>query len=156
MTRPIRLCPSIVALVISLLGAGRCAAQPCPAAVDSPQGSVAFGSTACSLDSTLQARELEPENTGLLGIFTRDGAPLHRIGVLPPGARNVLKALAWSSDNTLAAMYHAGSGGFVVLISGRSGEILREIPIDRWSHSMRFSADGGKLIFDGPVERAVR
>jgi hypothetical protein len=119
-----------------------------PATVDSPHGSVPFGAKAYSPDGKLLAQEIEPKNTGTIGLYAvgSSDAPLRVIEVrthLAGRFPNDLKGLAWSPDSaSIAVMYHHDGGGHISVVRVDTGTESKCFRIDGWPHSMAFSKDG--------------
>ncbi|GEM_PF-1013134 len=107
-------------------------------AVFSPEGSVLPGKVAFSPDGQFYARELEPVNEGVIGIFNNsDNTLLLRIKAQK--TNNDLKGLAWSADSKLlAVMYHGGDPDGISIYLAETGDLLRHISIDRHYHFLAF------------------
>lgn len=109
--------------------------------VHSPTGSVPFASQARSPDGSKYAREVEPPDMGMIGIFEQaSGALLRAINVGLPSDR--LQGLAWSPDSRkLAVMYiHSGAGSIAVLDT--KTDQFEYFPVSKEAHFMAFSDDG--------------
>lgn len=105
---------------------------------------------AYSPDNQYYAEEVEPYNSGNIGIFSRsDDQLILQFEALPEGIYNDLKAIAWSPNSKyLAIMYHGTilrSG--IYLYAVRTGELIRYIGPGGdnqvgYYHPMVFSDDG--------------
>lgn len=117
-------------------------------AVQSPNGSVPFGSRAYSPDATRYAREVSPEGTGNIGVFRlADATLLVRFNALDSSCSNDLKGLAWSPDSRhLAVMYHGGMKPGIYMYTADSGKEERYIGAGSGSagyyHFMVFDSSG--------------
>ncbi|MBI4491219.1 MAG: hypothetical protein HY690_00285 [Chloroflexi bacterium] len=114
--------------------------------VDSPRGSVPQGARASSPDGQFYAQEVEPLLSGRVAIFRLETGELLRVIDLRE-RNNDLKALCWSPDSRLLAiMLHHGGGGYIAIAEAASASVLGRVPITRWYHSLRWSADGTSLL----------
>lgn len=127
-------------------------------AVYSPDGFVSPGDRAYR--GGRYAMEMEPINSGRIGIFDRDTEELLvEIAALPEGETNTLKGIAASPDGALlAVVYHANGGSQVSLYDTETGEMALRLEVDGYMHFTVFSEDGSELYlsFDGiAVDRTV-
>lgn len=118
-------------------------------AIGSPYGSIPFGEKVCSPDNKMYAREVEPSNQGNIGIYdvsTEENIKIMDVRQHPEDRSNELKGLAWSPDSKwLAVMYHYNGGGHISIMNVETGEEVKQLPIKRHYHEMRFSSDGARI-----------
>lgn len=156
--------PLVVVLILAVAGCGGDEGNPPPDHVDSPGGSVPFGATAFSPDGLKYAREIDPRDTGMIGVFsTRDDHSIVEFDAWDGSAPNPPKGLAWHPDNTkLAVMYHkcwqsgvtrnwAVELSIVTVHDAESGEVLYTELFCGYHHAMRFLPDGRLLIGESQV-----
>jgi hypothetical protein len=151
---------STIILALALAACGGGGQHPPPDNVGSPAGSVPFGAAAFSADGLKYAREIEPRNTGMVGVFRKaDNFLIVSFDARLDPAPNDLKGLAWHPNSSiLAVMYHAeriggvtgqviGQLSLVTFYDVRTGDLIKEENFDGFYHFIRFLSDG-RLVLD--------
>ncbi|MCX7917058.1 MAG: hypothetical protein N2589_02900, partial [bacterium] len=116
-------------------------------AIFSPEGSINPSDVAFSLNGEYFTRQLQPYNSGKIGIFSKNGQLLKEINTLgEEEENNDIKGIAWHPNSyVVGVIYHKNGYSDLRLFEVFNGELLRRIIVGNFYHYFVFDEKGEKI-----------
>ncbi|MCM8818062.1 MAG: cellulase family glycosylhydrolase [Candidatus Omnitrophica bacterium] len=123
-------------------------------AIFSPSGKTNPEEIAFSPNMEFYAKEIEPYNSGKIGIFLKTGEIFNIIKTLPENQKNDLKGIFWHPNNSvIGVLYHRNKTSIILFYEIYSLQLLRKILIEGYYHFVVFDNNGRKIYISKDGEK---
>lgn len=123
-------------------------------AIFSPSGKINKDEVAFSPDGEFYAKEIEPYDSGKIGIFLKTGEIFKIIETLKENEKNDLKGIAWHPNSSvIGVLYHKENSSIILLYEIFTSKLLRKIIMGDYYHFMVFDNSGRKIYISKDGEK---